>query len=357
MEKILKRLKNVQSENCITIIMNSHRTKPDSLQDELALKNHIREVEKRLSADTFKGDANKLVDKLKNLAGQIDHNYNLESLLLFVNNDTEEIVKLPISVTDRIIIDNTFATRDLIRTMHIESNYYVLVLSQDYARLIEVLNDKVIQELKSPFPIKNEHYHSSSSAEAASGARMTNLLAEYFNTVDKEVNKTRNENRLKVLVCSVEENYAEYLKIADQRESIYNDFLNSNRMDQKADAIALEAWEIVKVLNEESNTNRKSEFNQAISEDKFLTDITEIWKAIKEGKIQTLFIEQDLFQSAIIENDEIVFVSESHRNDIEVIDDIYDELIELNGNYGGDVVFLPKEELIKYSGFAAITRY
>ena len=56
-------------------------------------------------------------------------------------------------------------------------------------------------------------------------------------------------------------------------------------------------------------------------------------------------------------DDEIVYVSNEERNDTGVIDDIYDEMIEANMDFGGDVVFLPKGELTKFNGFGAITRY
>ena len=70
-----------------------------------------------------------------------------------------------------------------------------------------------------------------------------------------------------------------------------------------------------------------------------------------------MFIEQGLFQPAVIEDDSIVYVQDDKRADKDVIDDIYDELIELNMDFGGDAVFLPKGELEKFNGFAAITRY
>lgn len=38
MNTTLKKLKNINSENCITIILNTHRTKPGYLKDELPLK-------------------------------------------------------------------------------------------------------------------------------------------------------------------------------------------------------------------------------------------------------------------------------------------------------------------------------
>lgn len=357
MKTTLKKLKNISSENCITVIMNSHRTKPDYLKDELTLKNLVKEAENRLLADLPKRDATVLIAKLKTLAAQIDHSLNLDSLILFVNEDIAEFLRLPIQVVDRVVIDDTFSTRDLIRTMHIESNYYVLVLSQEKVRLIEALNDKVVKEFKSPFPIVNTQFDNKNTMEPVVSSRQRNLIAEFFNQVDKEVNTIRNQNPLPVLISTVEENYPEYLKVADEKHSIYSMFLNKNRILEKDHAIVSEAWKMVEAYNTEKNNERKSELLKAVSENKFLSDTNEIWRAISEGKIQTLFIEQGLFQPAVIEDNEIVYVTEDHRSDKDVIDDIYDEMIVLNMNFGGDVVFLPKGELSKFNGFGAITRY
>lgn len=357
MKPTLKELKDINAENCVTIIMNSHRTKPDYLKDELALKNHIKEVETRLLADTTKRDATKLIEKLHGLAGQIDHSHNLDSLILFVNDDIAEFTRLSIPVVDRVIIDNTFATRDLVRALHAEAHYYLLVLSQEKARLIEAINNQVVQEFKSPFPIENKQFFTKNKSEAAIASRKSNLIAEFFNTVDKEVNRIRKNNPLPVLICTVEENYPEYLKIADQKDSIFTSFLNKNRMAEKDHAIVQEAAKIVEAHNIKRNNNRKEELLKAVSENRFLSDTNEIWRAIPEGKIQTLFVEQGLFQPAIVENDEIVYVSEDLRTDKNVIDDIYDEMIEMNLSFGGDVVFLPKGELEKFNGFGAVTRY
>lgn len=128
-------------------------------------------------------------------------------------------------------------------------------------------------------------------------------------------------------------------------------------MAEKDHAIVSEAYRIIETYNIKRNNDRKAELLKAVSENKFLSDTNDIWRAISQGKIQTLFIEQGLFQPAILENDKIVYVSEDQRTDKDVIDDIYDEMIEMNMNFGGDVVFLPKGELDKFNGFGAVTRY
>lgn len=353
----LKELKDIISESCVTIILNTHRTKPDNLKDSITLKNLIKEAGERLLADENKRDAQKLADRLVTLEAEIDHNYNLESLILFVNEDIAEFVRLPISVEDRVVIDHTFATRDLVRALHLETNYYVLVLSQQKTRLIEAFNDKVVHEIGKPFPIENTQFYTSNNAQASNATKQTNLIAEYFNRIDKEVNSIRRDNSLPVLICSEESNYHEYLKIADQKHSIFDTYLNKNRVEEKAHAIVTEAWKIVQDFTVEKNNARKAELLKAVSQNNFLSDTTEIWQGIKQGRIQTLFIELGKFQPALWENDKIEYVSDDLRNKKEVVDDIYDELIEANMNHGGDVVFLPKGELAEFNGFGAITRY
>lgn len=355
MNMMLRRLKNIISENAITIILNTHRTLPDNEKDSLLLKNLIKEAESRLLADMDKREAESLIQRLRDLEETIDHRQNLESLILFVNEDTAEYVRLPIAVEDRVIIDKTFATRDLIRAMHMEASYLVLVLSQQKARLIKASNDKVIQEFGDPFPIENTQMVN--RAELSNASRLTNLISEFYNQVDKEVNHLRKENQLPVLICSETSQYHEYLKVADEKHSIYDQCLSGNHENAKAHHIVTEAWEIVKKYVIEKNNARKAELQKAISSSKFLSDTNEIWQGIQQGSVQTIFIEEGNFQPAKWIDGHITYVSPEMRNGKGVVDDVYDELIEANLRQGGDTVFLPKGELKDFNGFGAVTRY
>lgn len=357
MNLTLKQLKNIRSENCVTIILNTHRTHPDNAKDAITLKNLCKEAETRLLAEDSKGAARKLIQRVEELASTIDHTQNLESLVLFVNEEVSEYTRLPIEVENRVVIDQTFATRDLVRALHLQANYFVLVLSQQKVRLIEAFNEKVVEEEMATFPIENTELHSTSKEEASNASRQTQLIAEFFNRVDKEVNKVRKDKPLPVLVCTEQSNYHEYLKVADQKQSIFDIFLNKNRLEEKSHHIVEQAWEIVKEYLVEQNNKRKEELLKAVNSGKFLSDTNEIYRAIQEGRIQTLFIEEELFQAGIMEADTIRFVSEEERHAKGVTDDIYDELIEANMDYGGDTVFLPQGELTDFNGFGAVTRY
>lgn len=353
----LKKLRNVSSETCVTIILNTHRTGPDNNKDPLTLKNLIKEAENRLSADFDKKYVQNFTEKFQQLEESIDHKMNLESLILFVSKDIAEYTRLPIKVEDRVVIDNTFHTRDLMRSLHMDKNYYILVLNQQKVRLIEASSDKLVREIGDSIPIENIHFHPTNQKEASFAGRERNSITEYFNRIDKDVNKIRSQHPLPVLISSTEPNYHLYLEVADKKYSIINKFIAQPDADANAGHFVEEAWKLMKDYIVEKNNARKKELLEAVNSGKFYSDVNDIWRAIHRGQVKTLFIEQGLFQPAIVEKDTVSFVSEEERTHKEIIDDIYDEMIEYNLDFGGDVVFLPKGELDKFNGFGAILRY
>lgn len=356
MNSILKKLKDITSDCCVTIILSTHRTMPDNDKDGIVLKNLVKEAETRLLAGYDKRVATSLINKLNDLAGSINHRLNLESLVLFVNENVAEYTRLPIAVENRVVVDKTFATRDLVRALHRESAYYVLVLSRDKARLIEALNDKVTREIEYGFPVENSVLYPSQRAEAAIANRQWNLYREFFNQVDKQLNEVLKEDLLPVVICTEESNYPEYLKIADRKEAIIGN-LNGNKMLDKAHHIIDEVWPVVKRLNTEKNSQRLHELSAAVNSRNFVTDFNEIWKAIGEGRGRTLFVQQGYFQPARLVNNEIELVAPGDTDEPDLIDDIIDEMIERNLEYGGDAVFLSHDELKKFQGLVLVTRY
>lgn len=359
MNRKLNDLKKVNAENCVTIILNTHRTAPDNQKDIITLKNLIREAGNRLQNSAEKKDAEAIMESLNKLESSIDVSHNQESLVLFVNAEKNiaEYIRLPIPVTDRVVIGDTFATRDLLRAVHLNAGYYILVLSQQNVRFLQAMNDALVKEFTDTFPLENKGFFTNPGIESSYAARQTNLMAEFFNLVDKEVNKIRKENPLPVLICTEEANYYEYLKVADEKDSIYPMYLNGNRLDEKAAAIVKEAWPLIKDEIERQNMERKKNLDRAVGNGLFLSDVNEIAGAIKEGRVATLYVQEGLFQPAVFEGDHIRLLAENEEKPAGFIDDIFDELIELNMEYNGNTVFLPEGNLDKFNGFAAVTRY
>ncbi len=356
MNLTLKQLKDIYSDCCVTIILNTHRTRPDNEKDPIVLKNLVKDAETRLLNDYDKKFAKNIMDRINQLADSIDHNQNLESLVLFVSEDVSEFARLPVEVENRVVIDETFATRALVRALNQQKAYYVLVLSRDEARLIEAFNDKVVQEIGKPFPYENNTLYSTDRLELSMAQGQDNLIEEFFNRVDKEVNQIRNDKPLPILVCTEERNFHHYLKIADRKDTILG-HLNKNRMHEKDHAIVREAWPVMQEKQIEKNDSKLGELKIALGSGMFLSDFGDIWKAILEGRGKTLFVQEGLFQPARINGNAIELVPIEDSDKKGVIDDIIDEMIENNIRHGGDTVFLSKDDLKDFQGLALVTRY
>lgn len=357
MDKKLRLLKDIKSDCCVTIILNTHRTKPENQKDAIVLKNLIKEAESRLYEHFDKRFAKQIHTGIQKLSEKINHNYNLDSLILFVNEDIAEFIRLAVPVENRVIIDKTFATRDLIRASHQQISYYCLVLSRQKARLIEAQNDLPIKEFDDTWPIDNDMIFTTDKHKLSMAAGQDVLIEEFFNQVDKVVLSSIKDHPLPIMVVTEERNYNHYLKVADRKDLIIG-HLNMNRDDKKAHHIVKDAWPVVKKIFKQKREERISELGKAVGSGKLLTDINEIWSAVNQGRGNTLFIKKGFFQPAVIK-DNMVHPQKDTTNNNEsgFIDDIIDEIVEINMKYGGDSVFIENDYLNKYNGLALIVRY
>ncbi|WP_027377702.1 AOC03_06830 family ribosome hibernation factor [Kaistella palustris] len=352
-------LQNAKAKNCVTIILNTHRTLPDNEKDPLLLKNLLKDAEEQLLNSLPKKDADSILDKLTDLEAAIDHRHNLESLLLFVNAELgiSEYVRLPFGVTNRVVIGDRFATRDLLRARNKTTGYYVLVLSQQKIRFMEAENSRLVKEFTEPFPVINTDFQPEVGVEGSNANRQTNLIAEFFNRTDKEVNKIRATKKLPVLICSEEENYYEYLKIADEKDSIYQTFVKGNRLDEKAESLVENAWPLVKEHIKDANLKKLQNVKDDPIAHNLITDITEIYRAVQEGRVQTLFVEAENTQPAKVENSAVTLLNSNDKLSGATTADIYDDLLQMNTEKGGDAVFLPAGSLKDWNGLGALLRY
>lgn len=358
MNETVKKLKDIRSKCCVTITMKTHRTRPENEKDAIRLRSLVQDVEKRLHEDYELRFARAVMEKVEAAADSIDHHHNQEGLVIFVNDeDISEVVRVPIALENRIIVDPTFATRPLVRAMHQDAAYYVLVLDRRKARLLEAYNDQFVNEMAGEFPIENTDNYSTDKHKLSMNKGTDNLIETFFNGVDKEVLKVIHQNPKPMLICTEERNYYHYRKIADKREVIIG-HLNKNRMDEKAGHIIKDAWPIVKDYNQKKNDDRINELRQAVNSGQFMSDYNDIWRAIRMGRGRTLFVQEGLFQPAkITEDDRLELVDEDRTTEKGVIDDIIDDMIEENLRYGGDNVFLSEGELDDFQGLALVTRY
>lgn len=357
MRSILEKLSQIEAPVCVTLILRTHRSHPEYEKDPIQLKNMIVDTNQRLQKEYGTEIAKKYTDKLNKLAKTIDYRKNKEGLLLFVNDDIAEFLRLPIRLHDRIILDNTFATRSIVRALQRSRDYYILVLTRGKARLIEASSDKLIKEIESDgFPIEDKEMLSVSKPDSSKAIRVTNLTQEFFNRVDKHVNNLHKKKPLRVIVHADDTNYHDYMKEADNPNIILGHVLLKN-FDGKAATIVRSIWPHVENLTLARNRSRIQELEKAVNSGKYLSDLNDIWEAVQKGRGKTIFVEEGYIQPVKNDHGVLTPISSEEIKDKNHINDIVDDMIEHTLKFGGDVVFLEKGGLKDFNKLALVTRY
>ncbi|MGC8864945.1 MAG: hypothetical protein ACP5O2_04385 [Bacteroidales bacterium] len=355
MEALLQRLLNIQGEGCITIIAPTHRIKTEIKQDELVVKNLVKEAEDRLLGLFEKNFAQPIIDNLHRVIASIDFSHNLDALLIFASPTLAEYITLPTEVKARVVIDNTFATRDLIRAISELPIYYVLVLTRKLARLIYAVGDKVVEEAGNPFPLENQDYERLRSQLPPD--RVTASAVEgFFHEVDKAVASMIKQKPRPLIVAAATRNFSLLEKISSHKDLIAGSIpLKSDT--QKAHAVVAEAWPVVVRMLQEYNQGRLKELEKAISAGRFLNDYSEVWEALTSGRGGVLFVKKGFHQPAAFVNGRVALIEKAVKDAKGVVEDIIDEMIEQALAYGGEVVYINGPELDRFNGIALITRY
>ncbi|HXR83377.1 MAG TPA: hypothetical protein VN722_03640 [Hanamia sp.] len=352
MNESLNQLKNITSDCCVSILLTTHRTPPGNEKDDIVLKNLVREAETRLKTECERENAKIITEKINQLVAEIDYRYNLEGLAIFVSAETAQYIRLPVNINNQVIIAKNFATRDLVRALNEDPNYFILVLSQEKARLIQAWADREVREVKDGFPKENSY---TVPDEGDLMNNETSLVLDFFTHVDEELNQLQKDEDLPVFICTDEPNYAEYMKVARRKETVAG-FIPGNKDSENARDIIDDVWPTVEKWNEEKNKQKLTELSTAVGAQLFLTDFTQIWKAIGEGRGRILFVKKGYFQPANLNNNVVQLVSKENADEANV-QDIIGLMIEKNREFDGETVFISGDELDEYSGLVLVTRY
>jgi hypothetical protein len=351
MRNLLKELSSVNDSVCVTIILPTHRTAPDNQLDRIHLKNLISKAEETLLNTYGSREISGLLQNLS-LAESIDLQHSKEGLIIFVSEHTFEYTRVLFSPEQRIVVDSSFATRDLIRQMLYEDNYYVLTISQNKAKLFEGSNEHLSEIKDSHFPVDNNVYTTDAS-KTSQGGTLDKYLEEFYNRVDKNFYAAHYKSQPGHLVLAgTERNISHYLNIADHKNIILA-AIEGSYDDTPAHDIASKAWPVVRAALSVKRQNAIDHLN-SLPTGTVVTDLAEVWKHIHEGRGAALYVEKDFIQSGVIVGDTLLT---SLAGDVELQNDVVDEIIEATLQFGGTIHFMDNGSMHQYEGLALVLRY
>lgn len=353
----LQKLAGERNTPCVTLSLNTHRTHPDNAEDEVKLKNLVKEAEERVIAEFGKRSVASLLEKIEHIATEVDVNYNLDSLHIFLSNDTKEIVKSSwFTSHEGVHISDSFAVRSLIQSYTRSESYLLMLLSQSGVQLYEALNDKIIQEIRNEdFPVPENQYYNTNPDKGSDSGYLDDLVREFLNKVDKALVKVHNETGLNCVVICTEDNYSRLQQVAD-KASVYLGYAAVNYNKTETHHIVKQSWEIIKTLQKEHISQALDEINEAVAKGTVFTDLQEIFQASMDGLGDLLMVHEDFSQPVIMTSDR-TFELTDDKTKKGVIDDITSHIAWEVLSKKGRVFFTSRDDIKELGNIVLKTRY
>lgn len=351
--ELLERLAAASDTPCVTISMNTHRTHPESKQDHIGLKNLVERAKDQLLVSNGKRDIVGLLEKMDGLESEIDENFNLDSLHIFLSNSTKEIVKSPWPVEqDELLIADRFAIKPLIKILNRTENYLILLVHKEGIKLFHAINNAIAGEIRNDdFPFLHNLHYLNPNEHLGDAKQADNKAREYMNKLDKAVLKTHYQNTFNCIVISTEENYNRLMQVAD-KPGIYLGWVNIKHNDTGNHTLAADAWEVIKSIQQQRRIAAIEEMAEAVGQGNVITDLSEIYKAAKEGRGDLLITHND-FKQAVRSTGPFSIELTEDASGPDIIDDIVSEIAWDVTSKKGRAMFIDQEEM-KLSGDIAL---
>ena len=357
LKETLAKLANETNDPCVTISLNTHRTHPDNTKDAIVLKNYIKEAENRILNEYGKRDVSNLLKNLSEIESKIDINHNLDSLHLYLSNNTSEIVRSSWpSRFEGILMDETFGLRPLIKMYSRSTQYLIMVVSQGGINLFEAMNDGILHEINDEnFPIRENRLFTTSGDRKSDAKHVDDLIKEFLNKVDKAAVQINQDTDLKIVVVSTPDNYSKLMEVAD-KPSIYYGNTPIDYNHSANHQIVAQSWELISSIQKEDRLNAINEVKQSVSQGKVLTDLQEIFQASIDGRADLLIVHQD-FAQAVMMKDERTFDLVDDPTTPNAVDDIVSTIAWEVISKKGKVVFTAQDDLLDLGQIALKVRY
>lgn len=190
---LLQGLRAVKPYPALSLTMPTHRRAPDNSQDAVRLRNLVAEAVRRLEADpaVTREARTALKEQLDRAVTEVDPRRALDALVLLVTADEHQIWQLPRTVPARVVLSDSYLTRNLVAAKAQAQPFWALTVSADRAVLWSGTADALREEPGGGFPLTAPQEPSDPQREERVGDTPSTFSDEetrnFLRTVDEKL--------------------------------------------------------------------------------------------------------------------------------------------------------------------------
>lgn len=372
----LRDLRRPRDYPAVSLLLPTTRRSPLSAEDPVRLRNTVAEAKRRLAEDPKVTRAARMdvESRLDAAAAEVDLTHSSDGLLILAAPGEHQVWYLPRSVPQRVVVSDTFLTRNLVAARLLGEPYWALVLSESETRLWDGAGDSLEAVTGNGFPVLPElpdHQdalpgrnfdkvgnHSMTGREESHVERER----QYMRKVAGALMPVLERGRRPLYVVGLREQIAVFEKVFPARDAI------SARVENGG-AVGKSAHELLGLLHpafDERRSSRRGEvlrrLDDARGARRFTSGLDEIWQTVRQGRVALLAVEDHYQVTARVDGNgghpvKVESPTEPLAADPSIREDVVDELVETAFKNGADIEFVPDDTLVGEDRVAAVLRY
>ena len=353
-EKVMQ-LQAVRGYPAVSLLLTTIPGPVMAPADEETLRRLHAEAVQRLEHDEQAGDTARLLDRLERLVDAAVDSRTGHAMAVYAHRSTGSILRLPVTVPDRAVVDPSFATRDLVRALHRTPYHLVLSLSRAEARLFAG-TDTLHPVRSTVFPVIAPRAPRRSASRPALAAGDTTT---FLRSVDAAFGTYRRVHPAPFVITGDDRVVSEFERLSRNLDRCAGTWKVSTA-NEPLSVIAARTRPLLEAYLLSRQEEALILLGERLRADRAAVGLPAVWLAARHDRPEMLAVEQGLFQAARVAPDgdtlELVHDPAQVVADPEVVDDIIDELIELVLHRGGWVALVEDGRLTGNGGVALTMR-
>lgn len=333
---LLDHLQGLRDFPSVTLLLN---TRPGSAfgEEEVARANRLADDAADRLATLVDDDSAELVTSVRELIGERVGKRSTHALAICVSHQTRTSVLLGVSVDERLVVDETFATRDLVADLNRTARFRVLAISDSAARSFAGDRQRLVEERSEGWPLERE-------------AGTSDTI--WSQTVNAAARQLHRDLTVPTVTAGVERSVTNLL---DDSALDVIGHVAGNHDRTGASELHTLVWPLVLDWKGRQQQRAVDALDGARSAKRYAAGVDELWQLAVEGRVEHLVVEEDFTLSARIDDHgHLEPTDEDHRD---VMEDVIDELIEAVLRNGGDTTMVEPSVLEHCGHVAAVLRY
>lgn len=355
----LAELRRPRPYPAVSVLTPTHRREPDNAGDPVRLRNAVAEAKKQLQDDpaVTRERRMEVSRELDRALAEVDLSHTEDGLAIFAAPGEHQVWTLTRSVPERVVLSDTFLTRNLVAAQAAERPFWVLSVAADRVTLWSGGAGRVVEDRTGGFPMDRPPLDFDPERMERIGDSPSTFRDEntrrFLRDADTEMGRVLRAHPRPLYVTGPQP----ALSVLEETGNTVRDAVlvpHGGLAHGTADAV----WQAVApVLDDEARGSVEDvarELDAARGRKDFAAGVDELWESAHTGRVRLLAVEENF---KVTMRDDGEHLLPAYDGDLDAREDIVDEIVEQCLETGADVRFVPDGALGEVEGIAGVLRY